>query len=100
MKIEKLRLKEYIAKEQFAWHEWDGVMNFTQGCDTPDYKEAVNAVPSCNNYQVITRSEMLDTSFHDLAEWSRGDNDVLVLGDDSVLICIPKSQFEKWFAQN
>lgn len=94
--IEKAILKKYIAKEQVAWQEWDGVMNVSHGESTPDYEDAVKVILNCNTFNADDREGMLKSSFHSLADWST-KNDVLLLGDDFVLICIPKFLFDKWF---
>ena len=97
MQINNIKLSEYIANEQLVWQNWDGLIDFTPSVGFVEYDRAKREILSPKSYRLVSREQMLNTNFHDLAEWSRSENDVLLLGDDAVLICIPKSLFEKRF---
>jgi hypothetical protein len=97
MRIDKDRLAEYLFKEEVAWQEWDGIMDVTHGFGSPEYEKAEKEILSHDSFHVVSRDEMLNTAFHTLADWSHGDKDILMQGDDSVLVCIPKFMFDKWF---
>ena len=98
-KIDKDILISYINQNQVAWQKWDGLIEVSNNATSPDYPEISGAVDLCKVFNVVSRDEMLNTSFHDLAEWSTED-DVLVLGDSNMLLCFPAHEFEKLVKQS
>lgn len=91
--IDKDVLIGYINLNQVAWQKWDGLIEVSNDATSPNYPEISDAVDKCERFKVVSRNEVLNTSFHDLTEWSTED-DVLVLGDEEILLCIPGHEFE------
>lgn len=97
--IDKNILIGYINRNQVAWQKWDGLIEIIHNITSIDYPEISDAVNKCKRFNVVSRDAMLNTSFYGLAEWSTEDN-VLVLGDDNMLLCIPTQEFEKFVKQS
>lgn len=97
--IDKDTLIGYINQNQVAWQKWDGLIEVSHDATSPNYPEISDAVAKCDRFKVVSPNEMLNTSFHDLTEWSTED-DVLVLGDEEILLCVPGHEFEKLVKQS
>lgn len=97
--IDKDTLIDYINQNQVAWQKWDGLIEVSHNATSPNYPEISDAVDKCDRFKVVSPNEMLNTSFHDLTEWSTED-DVLVLGDEEILLCVPGHEFEKLVKQS
>ena len=93
--IDKKILGKYICQNQIAWQKWDGLIEISHSIGSPSYDE-LSALwgKMSEEFAVVTRDEILDTSFSQLAERST-ENDVLILAGDEVLLCIPKFEYEK-----
>ena len=97
--IDKYTLIGYINNYQVAWQKWDGLVEVSHDASSHNYPEISAAVDKCGKFKVVGSDEMLNTYFHDLAEWSTKD-DVLVLGNDNILLCIPRHEFCKLVNQS
>lgn len=98
-RISKNSLIDYINQNQVTWQNWGGLIEVSHHVTLPYCPDINNVVDKCEVYDVVSRNEMLSSAFHDLAEWSTED-DVLVLGDDNILLCIPTLEFEKLVKQS
>lgn len=98
-RICKTTLIDYINQNQVAWQKWGGLIEISHDATLPNCPDISNVVDKCEVFDVVSRDEMLRTPFHDLTEWSTED-DVLVLGDDNILLCIPAPEFERLVKQS
>lgn len=90
--IDKQYLVNYVNANQVVWQKWDGLIEVSganQPHNNPEFRESIE---KCDIIEETERETMLETSFHDLAEWST-DTDMLILCDNEILLCIPKSSF-------
>lgn len=53
----------------------------------------LEALASSNGWRTIQPREASDMGFNELADWSVAESDVLVLIDNTFLVCIPKKDF-------
>lgn len=99
IRICKNTLISYINQNQVAWQKWGGLIEVSHDATLPHCPDISNVVDKYKVFDVVSRDELLIVPFQDPAEWSN-ENDVLVLGDDNILLCIPGHVFEELVKQS
>lgn len=87
--IGKSQIEEYIKDYQVVFQMEDGLVEVCDGKDSPLYPSLRDALYETDTISVVSKNEMLNTSFHDLVMWS-AESDALVLFESNCLVCIPK----------
>ena len=71
------------------YQEWDCLIDLLE----QDKAKELETLASSNGWREIHPNEATDMGFSELVEWSVAETDVLVLIDDSFLVCIPKKSY-------
>lgn len=92
--ISRNALLEYIECEQIAFQFGDGLMSFTQTCDDEEMEELRTFISSSSEIKNVSSSDIITVDdkygFNEFAKWSQS-GDLLLLIDESLLLCLPSS---------
>lgn len=87
-------LLKYIKCEQIAFQFGDGLMSFTQTCDTDEMEELTTFISNSSKIKNVSSCDIITDDdkygFNEFARWSQ-NNDLLLLIDESLLLCLPAS---------
>ena len=95
--IDKEKFLNYVKENQIVWQPSDGLIETGNGSDFSDIIDVVKAIEESSDFEIVSRNQMLEGTFHDLAEWSTA-TDVLILVSDDMLVCVPKHEIVKFAA--
>ena len=71
------------------YQEWDCLIDLLE----QDKAKELESLASRKGWREVRPKEASDMGFNELVEWSVAETDVLVLIDDSFLVCIPKKLY-------
>lgn len=96
-KLDKPKLINYVKENKIVCQKDEGFIEVIDDQQIKPYIEVVSLVENSVIIEMANREEMFDSCFEELAKWSTAD-DVLILVDNEVLLCIPKQEYKKLLA--
>jgi hypothetical protein len=84
-------LMSLIDSKALVYQYTDELLNVAE---KENIAELSGQLTSANEIKTVHKEELQDHDFDELVDWSN-DNDILILVNQSLLICIPKVDFEK-----
>ena len=96
-KLDKPKLINYVKENKIVCQKAEGFIEVIDDQQIKPYIEVVSLVENSVIIEMANREEMFDSCFEELAKWSTAD-DVLILVDNEVLLCIPKQEYKKLLA--
>ena len=92
--ISRSALLYYIEHEQVAFQFGDGLITFTHTCEDEEKAEMLSFVSESSEIKEVSASDVITHDdkygFNEFAKWSQS-NDILLLVDNSLLLCLPGS---------
>ncbi|MBR5803076.1 MAG: tetratricopeptide repeat protein [Bacteroidaceae bacterium] len=96
-KIDKLKLVDYVKKNKIVYQKAEELIETIDEQQFQTLVEVISLMENCAIIGIVNREDMFDSCFKELAEWSTAD-DVLILVDNEILLCVPKNEYIKLLA--
>ena len=71
------------------YQEWMSLIDLVE----EDTAKKLNEIATKDGWREVQPKEALDMGFEELVNWSKPENDVLVLVGDDYLVCLNKNDF-------
>lgn len=93
-KLDKPKLINYVKENKIVCQKAEELIEAIDDQQIQPHIEVISLVENSVIIEMANREEMFDSCFEELAKWSTAD-DVLILVDNEVLLCIPKQEYKK-----
>ena len=96
-KIDRSKLVNYVKENKIVYQKAEELIETIDELHFQMHIEVILLIENSVIIEVMNKEDMLNSCFKELAEWSTAD-DVLILVDNKVLLCVPKREHKEILA--